>query len=309
MLVCCKRRRALTVVELLVAIAIVVILLGLLLPAVQYAREAARQATCKNNLRQHAIALVSYHDLAGFLPINIGIWNQGPWPTPQKNGKGWLVSILPQLENNSLYQQFLPAFEGDFLSEGGLKNFACRPANQVMLAVSHCPSDTSILSLSDEQHEWKGIPVALASYKGVLGSNRLGGPRSTFPSNLPDCHADLHCSGLFWRLSYQDPQRLADIIDGTSNTLMLGEIVGSHTNHATAYYSNSDWASCHIPLNFFPNPPRKDDWWDVMSFRSRHPDGSNFGRADGSVVFLKDVINVDLYHHLATKNGREPATE
>ena len=72
-----------------------------------------------------------------------------------------------------------------------------------------------------------------------------------------------------------------------------------------AFYSNTDYASCHAPLNYFPRPPTPRDWPNVMSFRSRHPSGAQFCYADGSVHFLNATIDHTLYRALSTKNGRE----
>ncbi|MBI5757150.1 MAG: DUF1559 domain-containing protein [Planctomycetales bacterium] len=74
---------------------------------------------------------------------------------------------------------------------------------------------------------------------------------------------------------------------------------------STAYFANGDWASCHAPPNLFPNPPRPYDWWDVMSFRSRHTGGVHFCLADGAVRFSNESIDHSLYRSFSTRNGRE----
>ncbi|NQT16057.1 MAG: DUF1559 domain-containing protein, partial [Planctomycetes bacterium] len=98
----CPRRDGMTLVELLVVIAIIGVLVALMLPAVQMAREAARRTHCKNNLKQFGLALHSYHDTFHVLPISIGPWPHGPRFCPERNGKGWIVSILPHLEQQPL---------------------------------------------------------------------------------------------------------------------------------------------------------------------------------------------------------------
>lgn len=128
-------RRGFTLIELLVAVAIVGILVAILLPAVQAARESARRMECANRLKQLGLAVHQYYDMAKVLPIDVGPWNQGPHPAPQRNGKGWIVSILPELEQAALYAQFSRCFDGDFFSGGGLKNPACRAAVQTVLPV------------------------------------------------------------------------------------------------------------------------------------------------------------------------------
>lgn len=296
-------RHGFTLVELLVVLAIIGVLLAFLLPAIQSTREAARRMRCQSNLKQIGLAVHGYADVAGSLPVNMGPWHPGMKPGPALNGKGWIVGILPFAEEGPLFDQFAAGFVGDFQSARGLKNPACLAAMQTRLAVLMCPSDPSSSQLSAVQFQWHGTPVALTNYKGVLGDNRIGGVQSMHPGAWPDCIADGNCSGLFYRVTFCQPQRLADVIDGTSNTFFVGEDVADQNDHSAAFYSNTDYAGCHAPLNFFPQPPRPRDWWDVMSFRSRHPGGANFCLADGSVRFIDETIEYQLYRALSTKNG------
>jgi prepilin-type processing-associated H-X9-DG protein len=100
---------------------------------------------------------------------------------------------------------------------------------------------------------------------------------------------------------------MGQVTDGTSNTLMIGEDVAEENYHSVAYYANGDYASCHAPLNYFPKPFRPMDWWDVMSFRSRHSRGANFCYADGSVRFVAETIDHAIYRALSTRGGHEAA--
>ncbi|MBC8355646.1 MAG: DUF1559 domain-containing protein [Planctomycetes bacterium] len=293
-----------TIVELLVAIAIIGVLVALLLPAVQAAREAARKMSCKNNLKQLGLAVQLYHDAYGTFPISVSPYDEGPHPTPQRSGKGWIVSMLPQLEQQALYDEFKIGFAGDFFSGGGLKTPSLADPMKTELPVLQCPSDGAGLSLL--QWEWTGENVATTNYKGVLGDTRLGGLFSMHAGgSLPDCHQVGPCQGAFHRVSYQHPVRMRNVIDGTSSTFLIGEDIPLHNNHSAAFYANGDFASCHAPLNFFPDPPRPDDWWDVMSFRSRHPGGASFCLVDGSVRFVADGIDHDVYRALSTKGQGE----
>jgi prepilin-type N-terminal cleavage/methylation domain-containing protein len=295
-----------TLVELLVVIAIIGILVALLLPAVQMVREAARRVQCQNNLKQFGVAVHNHHDVHKKLPISVSPFWEGPRPWPTRDGRGWILTLLPYLEQQALYDKFAPVFKSDFLSGGGLRDPAVRPAMQMRLPALQCPSDDSVRKLSDNQWQWEGVEVALTSYNGVIGDNRMGGSLSMHPGSEPDCISTGRCPGLFYRLTYQLPTRLSQIRDGTSNTLMVGEDVPEHNAHSTAFYANGDYASCHAPLNFFPDPPRPRDWWDVMSFRSRHPGGASFCLADASVRFLSQDIDYPLYRAVSTKAGGEP---
>ncbi len=302
-----RRRPAFTLVELLVVIAIIGLLVALLLPAVQMAREAARRVECQNHLKQLGLAAHNHHDAHRKLPISVSPFREGPQPWPRRDGRGWILSALPYLEQQPLHDRFSRVFGSDFLSGAGLRDPAVRDAVQTRLPVLQCPSDGSAGDLSADQWQWEGIEVALTSYKGVIGDNRMGGSQSMHPGSEPDCLHTGDCPGLFYRLTYQRPARLSQVRDGTSNTLLVGEDVPEHNAHSTAYYANGDYASCHAPLNYFPRPPRPRQWWDVMSFRSRHPNGASFCLADGSVRFIGQTIDYLLYRALSTKAGGEPA--
>lgn len=296
--------RGFTLVELLVVIAIIGLLVGLLLPAVQMAREAARRISCSNNLKQLGLALHNYEGSFRMLPISIGPWPDGR-PTPQRNGKGWIVSILPQLEQSAIYEQLSIGFDGDFFSGNGMFDPRLRTTLQLIPSSLRCPSDSSAGVLTIRQPEFLGIPVGVTSYQGVLGDIQLGGTRSRHVGTLPDVHNLANCNGLFFRLSYQNPQRFASVTDGLSHTFMVGEGVAAHNSRSMAYYANGDWASCHAPPNYFPKPATPDVWEDVQGFRSRHPGGVHFAMADGSVRFVSEYIEHRIYRGHATKAGHE----
>ena len=301
-----NRARGFTLVELLVVIAIIGILVALLLPAVQAAREAARRMSCSNNLKQFGIAVHNYHDVYNSIPISISPWGEAR-PTPQRNGKGWILSSLPYLEQQNLYDQFLPGFNGDMFSGGGIMNTACRPAMRTTLKVIRCPSDGRSKLTATNQFQWPNIEVALTSYKGVIGDTRMGNNSSVHVNGTqPDCHNTIGCNGIFYRNNYQDNMSFAVITDGTSNTLMVGEDVPFYNNHSTAYYSNGDYCSCHGVINYFPKPPAPDNWPNAMTFRSMHPGGAQFCLADGSVRFLPQTIDHNnVYRRICTKANGE----
>ncbi len=294
-----------TLVELLVVIAIIGILIALLLPAVQATREAARRMQCANNLKQFGVGIQSYLSANGVFPISISPWTKGPRPTPGTSGKGWIIDILPFVEQEGLYERFVPGFSGAFFSGQGIHRPECREAMRTQCAFLHCPTDDSAEKNSKEEFQWSGIEVALTNYKGVIGDTRVGGSASVHQGTEPDTHTTVGCNGIFYRNNYQEPIHIVDVCDGTSSTLMVGEDVPAQNHHSVAYYSNGDWASCHAPLNYFPNPPTPNDWWNVMSFRSLHPGVAQFCFVDGSVRTLSEEIDYMLYRALSTKANGE----
>lgn len=297
-----KSPRGFTLVELLVVIAIIGILIALLLPAVQAAREAGRRAQCANNLKQLALGCHTYADINGSTwPVSISMWDEPPAPKGVKTGKGWIVSILPQLEQQNLYAQF--TFAGDMTAGKGLLNTANRDAIKADLPFIRCPSDPSARTLGTTQFQMENIPVRWTNYKGVMGDNRMGGGSSAFPGTEPDCHNRSPCNGTFWRNNYQHPVRMADFVDGMSSTSIIGEDVPDHNYHSAWCYSNGDYASSHVPLNYMPDPPTPMEWWNTISFRSRHPGGAHFALGDASVRWVNQNVDSRLYRALSTRDA------
>jgi prepilin-type N-terminal cleavage/methylation domain-containing protein/prepilin-type processing-associated H-X9-DG protein len=303
-----RRGRGFTLVELLVVIAIIGILVALLLPAVQAARESARRTQCVNNLKQLGLAVHNYHDTFKKLPEGVSPWAEGARPATNLTGQGWILTMLPQLEQQPLFNQFAPYLTSSMLSGGGIAHPNCAAAMQTRLPVLECPSDDTRERIRTDQYQWTGIQVATTSYKGCIGDTRMGGAASIHPGTEPDCHNTNGCNGTFYRNAYQDGLNLAKMTDGTSNTFLIGEDVVEQNQHSTAFYANGDYASCHAPLNYFPKPPTPDQWWNVISFRSRHPGGANFCLADASVRFVPQVINYTTYRQISTKANGETAT-
>jgi prepilin-type N-terminal cleavage/methylation domain-containing protein/prepilin-type processing-associated H-X9-DG protein len=184
--------RAFTLVELLVVIAIIGILVALLLPAIQAAREAARRSGCSNNLKNLGLAALNHHDVMKHFPVSVG----GPYdeaPQGTQTGAGWILNMLPQLEEQPLFDQFKAygAFQG-FLHQGrdnigAAKNglySVIKNGNpllmQTQLQVLRCPSDPTDRRIRDDQDEWDAlhgggaVPVAVTDYKGVLDDTFLG---------------------------------------------------------------------------------------------------------------------------------------
>jgi prepilin-type N-terminal cleavage/methylation domain-containing protein len=308
---CRLRSRGFTLIELLVVIAIIGVLIALLLPAVQAAREAARRTQCRNNLKQLGLAVHNYHDTFGKLPTSISPWGEGarPLPQAQRTGKGWILTLLPQIEQSGMWQTVEPhTVNGEMFAGNGIQHSSLRTLLLTPLSVIHCPSDPASLTPFNNLAQWGGINAQVTNYKGVIGDTRMGSSAVHTQGTLPDCHATNNCNGLFYRNDYQDNIRLALITDGTSNTFMIGEDVPTYNIHSMWAYSNGDYCSCHGAINYFPNPPDPGNWPNAMTFRSRHPGGTQFCMADASVQFVTQNISHPTYRALCTKANGEVAT-
>ena len=321
------RSRAFTLVELLVVIAIIGVLVSLLLPAVQAAREAARRASCLNKEHNLAIAVLTFEESRGEFPANHGgfFFTSAdrtlitPTDKTKEHGGSWILDILPQLEQAALHDRFKQAgaFEGFFNGGSptgeGVKRPAVLELMQNQLEIIKCPSDPSSVELSEEQFQLVGYPVEVTNYKGNAGNPKYpgmfptggrGGPLQAIYNTNPDFkgYSGAPCPGVLFYASYLDPTKMRAIIDGTSSSFMLGEDVVEQNAHSAAYYANGAYSSTNSPLNYFNEPPDITDWVDVSSFRSLHPGGANFAFCDGSVQFITDSIDFDIYQSLSTKS-------
>lgn len=193
------RKRGFTLIELLVVIAIIAVLIALLLPAVQQAREAARRTQCKNQLKQLGLALHNYHDTVGAFPLDT-IRTFSPQGTPGARNYTWITMILPYMDQAPLYNQinFSAQLYGQMTGTTEIRS--------VKLNMLTCPSDTGW----GDPSRSKGF--AWTDYAASSGWDQW---------DRPD---DQH-GGIFTAMT---AVRIADITDGTSNTVMVGE-VGSHS--------------------------------------------------------------------------------
>jgi len=337
-------RGGFTLVELLVVIAIIGILVALLLPAVQAAREAARRMSCSNNLHNIGLACLNFHDSAKHLPITISQWPEdwnlhmtqflGPKDGkmdpknggPGYSGKGWIVDILPPMEETTIYDAIKTALKnstGDKkftltgpTSGSGMGHPAIRDIISQQLPWLSCPSDPSAQP-SDRLWYWR-VFTATTSYKGVIGDSEItsdgGGPAKDSPFTdlgSDDCHNTAECNGLIWRATYFYPVSLRKVTDGTSKTFMVGESVVAQDYHSAAFFSDGDWATCGNPLNYFIIPEEETEikkapnWQAARGFKSLHPGGAQFVMADGSVQFVNESISHDVYRGLSTRDGGE----
>lgn len=317
------RRSAFTLVELLVVIAIIGILIALLLPAVQAAREAARRSQCNNNLKQIGLACVNYHDANKKFPqcyLGNGVKGQSGNCT----GRSWLFAILPYTEQSALQNQ-----SNYFLPLGGNSGVAANANTAVAKTVVVdwiCPSDTNngggvLGSRSDA-----GGTQAVTNYKGSCGSNWQWGdaicqfkfPKGGFWPNSGD-GLDNGGNGIFhrnWNNIAYAWVGISDVTDGTSSTFLAGESVPAWSEWNWWWNSNATTATCGIPLNYkslaiqaspgtVTLESRIADWPNNYSFFSRHSGpGANFAYVDGHVSFIQDTIDLTTYRYLANRGDQ-----
>ena len=220
-----------TIVEVLVAIAIIGILLALLLPAVQQSREAARNTKCKNNLRQIALAMQNYHDTHKVLPPGYIASQPQDMLASERSHWSWGAMILPQLEQSSLFQQLQPGkskLHEQLATPTGLS------ALTTPIVVFVCPSDASGTALNNFNAALSDNPSDPAApwYDRRVtsdGSDRIAIAKSNYA--MVGCSSisttpivDFKLYGPATGVAYQNSDvSLADITDGTSNTLLVGE--------------------------------------------------------------------------------------
>jgi type II secretory pathway pseudopilin PulG len=328
-----------------VVIAIIGVLVALLLPAVQAAREAARRSQCANNLHNIALAVLNSADVKKHLPTSImryaEDWNCGhtDWlgPNNGKNhpsnggpgfvGKGWIVDILPQMEQQGAYQRIQEALKVNPMngfaaapSGGwGIGHRSIRDITGTQYQFLTCPSDESAAPSTDLWY-WSGVATGTTSYKGCIGQEGMtDGMNLTqrvdpVDGPLPDCHNSAETSGLFGRNTSVRPIELKMITDGQSNTFMVGENLVSQDYHSAALFVDGDFATCGIPLNVFYHWPDVataklfPNWVFGRGFKSAHPGGVQFAMGDGATRFVNEGIEGAVYRAVSTRAGDEIAT-
>lgn len=291
-------RSGFTLIELLVVIAIVAVLIGLLLPAVQKVREAAARMSCENNLHQIGLALHGYHDAQQSFPSGYRCTVQ-PKPEVTSPGWGWAALLLPYVEQGNLAQQINFALPVEDAS-----NLAAR-TNIIKLFV--CPSDrsTGLFTVLDKSN----VPLTQAATNSYAASHGVG-------ADL-DEELDIF-NGMFSRNSRV---KIADITDGTSNTIAVGE--------RGAFFTQTPWAGAvslgttritsGAPVN---NPAGIEDaatqtlvHVSVHSLNDPNGDPEDFFGphaginvilfGDGSVRPVKAGLSLSILQALATRNGGE----
>jgi prepilin-type N-terminal cleavage/methylation domain-containing protein/prepilin-type processing-associated H-X9-DG protein len=301
------RRPAFTLIELLVVIAIIAVLIGLLVPAVQKVREAGNRTQCQNNLRQVGLAMHNHHDAYKALPEGTSnatpYWGQG----------NWQVSILPYIEQDNLRPLYY-----DYGVPNGrtyYHNDNIHGATGKRIALLLCPSDTP------NSGGWPASPLSVTYHNYVVNFGNTGIDETANWQTAT-------YNGLVFQgapFTRGRPQRLGTISDGTSNTLMLSEVIqgqrhdlrgntwwATGSGFSTALrpndsapdlsWSNSDWCD--------PNPPNPPCSFRTSAYvfgaRSRHTGGVNVVFCDCSTHFINNGIEPAVWQALSTTHGREP---
>lgn len=283
-----SNRRAFTLVELLVVIAIIGLLVALLLPAVQAAREAARRMQCGNNLRQLGVAMQNYHDTLKTFPP--GFMVRGYLGNGTPGGWAWGVFLMPYIEQCPLQDRLSVT---EYTLEQVINDPNLLPMLQADLSVFRCPS-----SLIGPLRTHQGAPnpkVASANYTCCRGFFSFTGTTHLTKANNGLCYGE-------------SATRMRDVIDGTSNTFAIGE----RTAFGAALQNDGSWPSWCGPggggaMNTVSSgvsePPNNTS---NGAFSSQHPGGTVFCFVDGSVQFIADTIHASNAG-LTTGNLGDPA--
>jgi prepilin-type N-terminal cleavage/methylation domain-containing protein/prepilin-type processing-associated H-X9-DG protein len=314
-------QRGFTLVELLVVIAIIGILIGLLLPAVQSAREAGRRMKCSNNMKQIGLALHAYHSVRNAIPYAVG---DCCGAMPDTVGDLWTTAIMPYMEYDWLHKQI---DQTKYVQEW--------PVSIVTTVIPTyiCPSDTRGANpVFDDRFARDNPPVALGLwYPGSMGP--------TIPDACPYCpdqnpsstnwccqacnwgtyaagESGFPCApgaprgstvGMFGR--YKKAITFASVTDGLAHTIMNGETLPEDCIFMGTFSANFNISPTNIPINTMENDGGQPTlWWETSGFKSKHPGGVNVLMADGSVHFFSETIDFQLFNALGTRAGGEIVT-
>jgi prepilin-type N-terminal cleavage/methylation domain-containing protein/prepilin-type processing-associated H-X9-DG protein len=296
------RRRGFTLIELLVVIAIIAVLIGLLLPAVQSAREAARRAQCVNNLKQLALAAMNYESANQCYPpgcsaiwvvdqANIGV--SGVDPTTPRSSHSYLIAMLQYIEGGSLYNALNGSLHVNTCANSTIHN--------VGSSYMWCPSDPKVTQSVDTspRGDFSGwcfnhprVFMRYTSYGGNFGTWYVS------PSSPVDPNYSTLLGNMNGMICKYLTVPIGGVTDGTSNSLLIGEWAYGKLNPVDLmcyhWWTSANFGDTMFTTQYPINPKFQggdDGTIFPLSASSFHPGGANFAFADGSVHFLKDTIS------------------
>ncbi len=306
------KRFGFTLVELLVVIAIIGVLIALLLPAVQQAREAARRMQCSNNIKQIVLATHTYHDVYQCFPIGSTQYNHTGL-VGDRGFMGWGIAILSYIEQQNLFERYDST--RDSLSSVNAQ------VRETPIDMYNCPSDIDTGQLHTPATGTCCSRVyASSSYRGVSGRSD-GGYYWDDARHFGNTQSE--DKGVFPALADKGrPTYFGEVIDGTSNTLMIGEAHTTTTPTRGTFWAHTytSYALSSITIGY-PVPSFGITDYQVCEqtandlgvstnackrfFGAMHPGGVQFGRVDGSVSFVPETIDQIVLGNLATIGGGE----
>lgn len=300
-----------TLIELLVVIAIIAVLIALLLPAVQQAREAARRSSCRNNMKQLGLALHNYHDTFKTFPYG--------WDT---RGMLWSGHVLPYMDQANIYNTLI--FQESGPGNWDLDTSPNEAACETVIPTFICPSLPK-----NFQYDYNGIDKrVVASYRGNAGSLASSDDASTSASIMPGTISleSMNLDGIFSACSRTN---IAHITDGTSNTILLGEsqsdpdfvkdgqgmdwwYIGSPQTDPCACNGGTGGTefteavgTTILNMNLRDINPAANGSLLEITFGSWHEGGAFFNLCDGSVRFISENIDLNLYKAISSRQGGE----